>query len=257
MTSDCFIRNESLDVCLACYNGELFIKEQIQSILPQLSYSDRLIISDDASSDSTPAIISQFAHTKITPLTNSANLGHVKNFENALFESRSDIIFLSDQDDIWTSRKVEEVLNVFSLYPDVVLVQHNLSTISSSGELLRERFLRLDAGIQSRPSFLILELIKPRLYGCAMAFRRSLLNIMLPFPSCVYAHDHWVSVVAPFAGKVYFLDKSLTLYRQHNHNLTPKFSRSVTSIMSGKLSLLLMVLHALFRTLRIRYHANL
>ena len=96
--------NMIVSVCMATYNGEKYIREQIDSILPQLSDSDELVISDDGSSDSTIDIIQGYNDRRIRLYHNTRH-GVTWNFENALRQSRGDVIFLADQDDVWKPGK--------------------------------------------------------------------------------------------------------------------------------------------------------
>src|SRR6185295_7207099 len=95
-----------VSVCMATCNGAPYIKEQIDSILVQLSDHDELIISDDGSSDSTLEILQSYNHqTKILPARKFDN--PVKNFEHSLNHCKNEIIFLADQDDIWHPEKIK------------------------------------------------------------------------------------------------------------------------------------------------------
>ena len=92
---------------MAVYNGEQFLKEQIESILSQLSAKDELIIVDDCSSDNSTGEIESFNDNRIKLLRNKNNLGHVKTFERAVLESKNLNILFADQDDIWADGHVD------------------------------------------------------------------------------------------------------------------------------------------------------
>ncbi|MEK5777350.1 glycosyltransferase, partial [Acinetobacter nosocomialis] len=96
-----------ISVCLATYNGEKYIVEQLTSILSQLSPTDEVIISDDHSTDETLLLIKSLNDPRIKIITNELGKGYTKNFENAINHSSGDYIFLSDQDDVWVENKVE------------------------------------------------------------------------------------------------------------------------------------------------------
>ena len=95
--------NMKISVCIATYNGAKYIEEQVQSILYQLSEKDEIINSDDGSKDNTLAIIKSLNDARIKVIHNTLKHGLVSNFENAIKHADGDYIFLSDQDDIWTS----------------------------------------------------------------------------------------------------------------------------------------------------------
>ncbi|MEO5643505.1 MAG: glycosyltransferase, partial [Bacteroidia bacterium] len=95
-----------ISVCLATYNGEKYIGEQLQSILIQLSQHDEVIISDDSSSDRTIDIVQAFGDSRIIILHGQTFRSPIRNFENALSHAGGQYIFLADQDDVWLPEKV-------------------------------------------------------------------------------------------------------------------------------------------------------
>ena len=109
-----------ISVCLATYNGESFLKEQIDSILCQLSLEDEIIVSDDGSSDKTIEILNAYGDSRIKIYKGPCQNNPALNFENALAQARGDYIFLSDQDDVWELNKVEVCLKYLKNY-DLVL----------------------------------------------------------------------------------------------------------------------------------------
>lgn len=211
-----------ISVCLASYNGINYIKEQIESILALISLEDEVIVCDDASTDSTCGIIKSFNDSRIKLIKNNTNLGPVKTFERALSYAKGEYIFLSDQDDIWEAEKVEKTLKIFEENPDLLMVHHTLSLIDSEGNIISQNWNPLSEGKVSRLSFLFRQLIKGQIWGCAAAFKGSLLSGLLPFPKYVYAHDHWLAVVSAVKGDVYLLNQPLVRHRIHQNNVTPK-----------------------------------
>ena len=109
-----------ISVCMASYNGEKYIKQQIDSILKQLSDEDELVISDDGSTDNTLSVIQSIHDKRIKLIHNQGEHGYSRNFENALKNSKGDYIFLSDQDDVWKDNKVETILPLLKKYAFVV-----------------------------------------------------------------------------------------------------------------------------------------
>ncbi|EXY58193.1 glycosyltransferase, partial [Bacteroides fragilis] len=96
-----------ISVCIATYNGEKFIVEQLKTILSQLTDFDEIIISDDHSSDCTLSLIRSFRDPRIKIYLNENDKGYTSNFENALKKATGEIIFIADQDDIWKKDKVD------------------------------------------------------------------------------------------------------------------------------------------------------
>ena len=98
-----------VSVCIPTYNGEQYIEAQLHSILPQLEATDEVVISDDHSTDSTIDKILKLNDVRIKVLTNTRKPGLLGNLENALRATKGDIIYLSDQDDLWFPGKVARV----------------------------------------------------------------------------------------------------------------------------------------------------
>ena len=99
-----------ISVCIATYNGENFIKAQLDSILCQISLTDEIVISDDSSSDNTIRIIKSYDDPRIKLFEGNTFHCPIFNFQNALKNSIGDFIFLSDQDDIWIKNKVSTMM---------------------------------------------------------------------------------------------------------------------------------------------------
>ena len=145
-----------VSVCLASYNGEKFIREQMESILSELSPFDEVIVCDDGSTDATCSIIMSFNDPRIKLIINNNNIGHVKNFEKVLLLAQGQFIFLSDQDDIWVAGKVQKVIAAFQKNDNITLVYHNLKPVDVLGNLQHRNFPQYSEGIRNSFIFLIL-----------------------------------------------------------------------------------------------------
>ena len=205
-----------ISVCMATYNGEKYLKEQLDSILKQIKSSDELIISDDGSTDSTRIIIKEYQQEyKNIYLINGPKMGVQKNFENALKKSKGDIIFLSDQDDVWMDDKVNEVLEAFQ-NPNVVLILHDAQIVDQNGQVIENSFFEH----RGSKSGLCKNLWKNSYLGCCMALRRSVLECSLPFPPKIEMHDWWIGLIGEMMGEVRLIDKPLLKYRRHGENVS-------------------------------------
>ena len=202
---------------MASYNGASYIKKQIESILPQLSGEDELVISDDASTDNTLKIIQSFRDNRIVLLSASVH-SPVYNFENALKKAKGDYIFLTDQDDVWMADKVERIIEKFKKNPNVELILHNRSLIDGNDVLMKSNVYPI--GVNILTTSLFNHLYKNRFMGCCMAFRKELLRFALPFPSKLPMHDSWLGLLAQFRGTSLYIDQPLILYRRHSSNVT-------------------------------------
>lgn len=205
---------KKISVCLASYNGEKHIERQLTSILAQLGSADEVIISDDMSTDNTQQIVTSLQDNRLFFYRNTGQKGPVGNFQNALSLATGELIFLSDQDDVWLSDKVKKMtaaLNDYDLVlSDCTVVDEQLNTLQPS-------FFRLRG---SQPGF-VHNIFKNSYMGCCMAFRRDVLAYALPIPPSVYMHDWWIGLITELKGKVYFYPEPLILYVRHGSNASP------------------------------------
>lgn len=204
-----------ISVCMATYNGEKYLKEQLQSILKQLSDEDEIIISDDGSKDGTYDVVNKMNDNRIKWVVNNGNHGFTHNFENALKYASGDVIFLSDQDDIWCDNKVkisiQYLKNSDFIISDCITVNKDMEVIQES----RFKAFNIKNGF-------IRHLIKSRYLGCCMAFKRNVLETALPFPKKdeLVEHDIWLASVGLLYFKVQLIDKPLIFYRRHGDNVS-------------------------------------
>ncbi|MCM1142651.1 MAG: glycosyltransferase family 2 protein [Muribaculum sp.] len=203
-----------ISVCIAVYNGEKYIREQLESILRQLSENDEVIISDDGSKDKTIDIILSLHDPRIQVVLNSGGHGPVGNFENALKHAEGDYIFLSDQDDIWLDKRVSIAIDAMEEGAECVIC--NRSLIDKDGNLIAERVTQTD--FTKYPFYKIV--LSNHYIGCCMAFTRKHLNLCLPFPKSLPMHDWWIGLLAHMQNKVRFIDTPLIAYRRHGNNVT-------------------------------------
>ncbi|MDP3436522.1 MAG: glycosyltransferase family 2 protein [Bacteroidales bacterium] len=203
-----------ISVCLPTYNGEKFIQQQLDSILNQSVAINELIISDDSSTDRTIEIIKSYTDNRITLIENQKFSSPVFNLENALKQAKGDYIFLADQDDIWYPNKVKIVLEHLENHN---LVVSDCKLIDKDNTILVGSFYKL---INSGQGF-FKNFIKNTYLGCCMAFDRSVLEYVLPFPKSIAIHDHWIGLNAELFSSIYFCDEQLVGYRKHENNQTP------------------------------------
>lgn len=200
-------------VCIATYNGETYIREQLESIIKQLNEDDEIIISDDNSTDNTIGVIKSFADERIKIFLNKLGKGHIQNFGNALSYATGDLIFLADQDDVWHDEKVKKfsshILNCDLIICNCQYVDRNLNPINGTW------FESMNA----RQGFLK-NLYKNTYLGCCLAFNKKVLNAVLPIPKNINSHDTWIGLIAELTGKVFFLDEKLHFFRRHGANFS-------------------------------------
>ena len=202
---------------MATYNGERYIKEQVSSILQQLGEADELIVSDDGSTDSTLNVLASFHDPRIK-VFNGPQTGLTYNFENAIKNANGDYLFLSDQDDVWESNKVERMMEALRHY-DLVVSDAWISDENavSTGQSLYDIY-------KPRKGFW------PTLYhttyiGCCMAFRRKILKKLLPFPPHIILHDYWIGQIADLYYNTSYIPDKLLRYRRHGNNASALTTR--------------------------------
>lgn len=212
-----------ISVCMATYNGEKYIKQQMDSILSQLSVDDEIIVSDDGSKDKTIDILRSYHDGRIKIFSNNGRHGFVGNFENSLKHAMGDYIFLCDQDDYWKPNKVEVVLNKLRDYD---LVIHNAELVDGQGRSLGKTYYDCT---HHKTSFWA-NFYKTRWLGCCMAFRKNVRDYCLPIPPKLTGHDYWIGMLGMLRFKYAFMDEILMCYRRHGDNLSPSGEKSNHSL---------------------------
>lgn len=203
-----------ISVALAAYKGEQYIAEQLNSILCQLGENDEIIVSDDYPEGKTREVISEI-HDKRIRYIEGQGKGVVKNFENALNACTGDVIFLSDQDDVWMPDKAEKVLAEIQKGAELVL--HDAAVTDGALNITDPSFFAVRG---SNASF-AKNLIKNSFVGCCMAFTRKVMEESLPFPKELPMHDWWIALVALKKGyKTVLLPEALLKWRRHGDNVT-------------------------------------
>jgi len=236
----------TLSVCMATYNGSLFIRSQLESILAQLGPGDELIVSDDSSSDDTLNIVRSYSDPRIRLLTGNTFHTPVRNFEHALRHACGQIVVLSDQDDIWRPGRLDLVHEFLDTEIEGV------SLIMMDGEIVDAEGTSLERSIftATRAGCGILKNVYDNTYtGCCLAFTRPLLDIALPFPARIPMHDMWLGILAELYGRVTFVPTKTLDYRRHGKNASFRSSSVYEQIMR-RVSL---SLNLVKRCLEIRY----
>lgn len=235
-----------VSVAMATFNGERFLATQLNSILSQLDANDEVVVVDDASTDRTMDVLASIRDSRVRVLRNERNEGVFPTFERALGHTSGDIVFLSDQDDVWLPGKVEAVLARFERDRSVLLVLSDAEVIDETGRVTQPSFMALRGGF--RPGFGA-TLVRNRYLGCTMALRRALLETVLPIPRDVPMHDMWFGSLAVLQGRVEYIDRPLVQYRRHGGNVSPSRRQGMAQMVRWRLDLLRNVL-ARRRTLR-------
>lgn len=214
-----------ISVALCTYNGQLFLEQQIESILNQTIQVDEIIVCDDRSTDNTLTILNNFSEKfpQIKVFINDSTLGSVKNFEKALLLCSGEYVFLSDQDDVWADRKVETYLKYFNNHSEVAV-------LASSGYCIDENSCRIFSHtVWDIPVFLeklqidysyfpLFSQFVNIVTGATICIKKSFLSEVVPFPiSKSFHHDEWIAIISSSKQKFAFLREKEVFYRIHRN----------------------------------------
>jgi len=213
---------------MATYNGARFVADQITSIVNQTNDEWRLIIRDDGSTDTTPAILAIMAAQHPDAITvlqdDEKNLGVIGNFSRLLETAPYDYTMLSDQDDVWLLDKIDITIarmrELEQRYGTAtpILVHTDLKVVNDTMEVVADSFWRyqlLDPCITSLNRLLI----QNHITGCTMIINRALRELSLPISNGVLMHDWWIALVAAAFGVIDSVPSATMLYRQHGGNV--------------------------------------
>lgn len=241
------MRSSGVSVCMATFNGELFLGEQIDSILSELTEFDQLVVVDDCSKDRTLDILSSYASrdTRIVIIKNEYNLGVVKTFEISLCNASNEIIFLADQDDIWVPGRIDSCLSILASKPEVAAVLVNAEILAFDEKTGRSFYCSNAVPVLTLSS----QLLKNKVIGCCLCFRKSVLGLALPFVPGISMHDWWLGCSSLLVGKIYFLDENKIYYRRHSNNASPAKRRDLAVVIKSRIKDLSCFLRLLLRLL--------
>ncbi len=201
-----------VSVAMATYNGERYLRRQIETVFMNLAPEDELVISDDGSTDQTLSIIQSFDDARIR-LFSGPQKGINANFSNAIAHCTGDYIFLCDQDDIWHPNKVQRVLETFR-EQNCLLVEHDAVVADGVGNTIYPSFF----DYRKVRSGFMRNIIRNTYHGCCMAFSAELKSRILPIPNGGFLHDQWIGLVAERSGKCVFLKELLMEYQRYESN---------------------------------------
>ncbi len=203
-----------ISIVMATYNGENFLREQVDSLLAQTYPNLEFIFVDDASQDGTLPILHEYAakDSRIQLIENSVNQGYRKTFENGILKARGEFIALSDQDDYWLPSKITELANSIG---DYSLIYSDSELVDDDGKFLGEKMSDRKRQIAyNSPLMYTFGAWAP---GHSMLFRKDLLPFALPIAEFV-THDYLIGFAATCANGITYLPKPFVHYRQHATN---------------------------------------
>lgn len=218
-----------IEVLLATYNGERFLREQIDSILAQDYGNLRVLARDDESSDGTVAILEEYAARfpeRFRVMPASKGTGHPKwNFLQLMEASTSEYVCFADQDDVWLPQKLTWTMQAMNrlemrhsrklpllAFTDLCVVDEHLKTIIQSYWKLHR--------INPRQVNHFARLLGQNVVtGCTAMVNRPLIELALRMPDEAHMHDSWVALIASVFGAGEPVYAQTVLYRQHDRNM--------------------------------------
>jgi glycosyltransferase involved in cell wall biosynthesis len=215
-----------ISVAMCTYNGEKYIKTQLESILKQTVSVDEIVICDDGSKDKTFEMIAQFQieyPNKIFLYKNSVNMGSTKNFEKSISICTGDYIFLSDQDDVWKADKVEKIIQHFTDNPSIEAIFSNADLINENNEKINtitlwdsvffiEKQLKKPLDL-----FCLIKSKRNMVTGATLCIKKEVKDLIIPFPNIKkYYHDEWIAIIIASRNKLNYITEELISYRIHS-----------------------------------------
>lgn len=210
-----------LSIVMATYNGERYIREQLDSIIPYLEEGDEILVSDDGSTDATISIVDEYINRyQYVRKTEGPHSGSSINFASAIPKCKGAIILFADQDDIWMPEKISKIRTFFREHEDIDLVMHNAGYCDSCG-IIQEG----DIFTRRKPRHGYLHnLIHSTYYGCCMAAKRVFLLNYIPLDNNKIPYDQYFSLFAEKKHTAAFIDEILILHRYHGMNQSKRMN---------------------------------
>lgn len=219
-----------ISIALACYNGEKFLAEQLDSIFNQTYKNLEVIASDDNSTDLTIEILEKYSKShNLKIVINNDKRGVIYNFQNALKNTTGKYLAFADQDDVWFPDKIEKSIKLLMqnknenlpqmVFSDLTVADQNLTVLQQSYMVAKK--------LNPTNSFLSQLLIENISTGCTIVMNQSLKNLLQEIPNDIAMHDVYIAIVASCFGKLYYLPESTMYYRQHQNNVIGLSNKSL------------------------------
>lgn len=216
-----------IDILMATYNGEQFLRPQLDSILQQSNQDWLLLIRDDCSTDATVQIIKEYQLLRpeqIELIRAEQPSGSAQNnFFQLLQYSEADYVMFADQDDVWLPQKIQVTLDKMrQMEQDYgtnmpLLIHTDLAVVDAALRVINPSLFQMqnmDAARNKLNNILVQNIVT----GCTMMVNRALLDWVTEIPKHAIMHDMWLALVASAFGQIGFVDQATMLYRQHGDN---------------------------------------
>lgn len=224
---------KQVSICLATFNGEKYLKQQLDSIVNQTYKNLHVVVQDDCSSDDTMAILESYKDKlDIEIYQNDKNLGYIKNFESLIQKAKGDYVTICDQDDIWEPNKITNLVKNIKdnslIYSDSILIDENGNSLNKTlSKKLKNRFIDSSTAL----NFLYDNCVSAH----AVLFKKELLPYIKDFPKIIY-FDNYIAATASSLDGVKYIDENLVQYRQHSSNTLGNKTKAKTDMKKRVLS---------------------
>lgn len=202
-----------ISIAMATYNGAKYLPEQLQSFVDQSRLPDELVVTDDGSSDETMAILEEFSATapfEVRYYQNKSTLGYAGNFNHAISRTSGELIFLSDQDDVWFPEKLKRIEGAAKKYPGMLVFMNDaVLTDAQLNPIGLTKLGQIRSGGFPDSSFVM---------GCCVALRREFADLVMPISVDYPSHDSWLVRIADGMERRRVVDEGLQYYRRHGDN---------------------------------------
>jgi glycosyltransferase involved in cell wall biosynthesis len=211
-----------VQVLMSTYNGELYVAEQINSILSQREVETSILVRDDGSKDKTKDILNEYKKSGVIDFYAGANLGYAKSFLHVLASApNSKYYAFSDQDDVWCNGKLIKATKMLDDIDEETPACYfsNLKVVDSN---LKYNKIKSFEGIKLNLGSII---VRQRVSGCTMVFNKRLVDIIrskdLLNLDLKYGHDNWLMLVClSVGGKIIYDREANILFRRHSRNVS-------------------------------------
>ena len=217
-------------ILLSTYNGEKYLKEQLDSLFLQTYNDFNILIRDDGSTNKTKYILNEYEKNypnKVQIIEDSiGNLGSSKSFMKLLeYSSDCEYVMFCDQDDVWLPEKIEMSINkikeleVESNKNIPLLVFTDLTVVDEKLNIINKSYWNYQKLIPSITNDWKKLLSQNVITGCTIIMNKKAKEVCLPFTLEMMIHDQWIGVNVSKYGKIGYLNEQTILYRQHGNNV--------------------------------------
>ena len=219
-----------ISILLSSYNGEKYLKEQLDSLFAQTYKNFEIIVRDDGSTDKTKYILNEYEKNypnKVQIIEDGiGNLGSSKSFMKLLeYSSDCEYVMFCDQDDVWLPEKIEMSINkikeleVESNKNIPLLVFTDLTVVDEKLNIINKSYWNYQKLIPSITNDWKKLLSQNVITGCTIIMNKKAKEVCLPFTLEMMIHDQWIGANISKYGKIGYLNEQTILYRQHGNNV--------------------------------------